>query len=204
MKAQVGSVHRQPYGFTLIELLVVVGIIALLTAIVLPVFLAARERARATTCASNLRQLHLAFSQYASDNNGYVPPYVACGVPEVLTSFSISGNLVEWPDQTMQCEDAVDPYAHSKEIWHCPSDPNNGYPAQPMSYSFQGLYDLPSHNYPAPFSMNVSTSRALLNEFWWGVTPASAANYSHLGRYNVLYYDGHVKSQSVSNSDPQP
>lgn len=191
-------------GFTLIELLGVIGIIALLAAVLIPVFLAARERARTTTCASNLRQLHLAFSQYASDNNGYVPPYTACGIPEELTGLFVNGQPVSWPDQTVQCEDAVDPYAHSKEIWHCPSDPNNGYPAQPMSYMFQGLYTNPTFNYPAPFSMNVNTSRALLSEFWWGVIPASAANYSHLGRYNVLYYDGHVKSQSVSNSNPQP
>ncbi len=191
-------------GFTLIELLVVVGILALLTAILLPVFLAARERARAIACTSNLRQLHLAFSQYASDNNGYVPPYMACGSPETYTGFTINGNLVEWFDQTMQCEDAVNPYAHSKEIWHCPSDPNAGYPAQPMSYMFQGLYINPTINHPAPFSMTVSTSRPLLDEFWWGAVPASPANYSHLGRYNVVYYDGHTKSQAVSDNSPEP
>lgn len=62
-------------GFTLIELLVVVGIISLLIAILLPVFSAAREGARTVACASNLRQLHLAFSQYVADNGGYLPPY---------------------------------------------------------------------------------------------------------------------------------
>ena len=92
--------RKQQHGFTLIELLVVIGVVALLAAVLLPVFLAARERARATTCASNLRQLRLAFSQYASDNNGCVPPYVACGIPEALTGFIISGNLTRTPKRS--------------------------------------------------------------------------------------------------------
>lgn len=54
-------------GFTLIELLVVVAIIAILAAILFPVFSRARERARQTACASNLKQMGLAFTQYAQD-----------------------------------------------------------------------------------------------------------------------------------------
>jgi len=56
-------------GFTLIELLVVIAIIAILAAILFPVFAAARERARITTCASNLRQLGLASRMYSQDND---------------------------------------------------------------------------------------------------------------------------------------
>ncbi|HEY3333481.1 MAG TPA: DUF1559 domain-containing protein [Capsulimonadaceae bacterium] len=54
-------------GFTLIELLVVIAIISILAAILFPVFATAREKARQTTCASNLKQLGLAFIQYAQD-----------------------------------------------------------------------------------------------------------------------------------------
>lgn len=61
-------------GFTLIELLVVIGIIAVLAAILFPVFAQVREKGRQTMCASNLRQLGMAFLMYASDWDSRFPP----------------------------------------------------------------------------------------------------------------------------------
>lgn len=60
---------RKP-GFTLIELLVVLAILSIIAAILFPVFAHVRERARQTTCASNLRQIGLAPMQYAGDSDG--------------------------------------------------------------------------------------------------------------------------------------
>jgi prepilin-type N-terminal cleavage/methylation domain-containing protein len=60
-------------GFTLIELLVVIAIIAILAAILFPVFAAAREKARQTACSSNLKQLGLAFVQYTQDYDEQYP-----------------------------------------------------------------------------------------------------------------------------------
>ncbi len=61
-------------AFTLVELLVVIGIIAVLMAILLPALAGAREAAKATVCASNLRQLVTASLNYATENDGYWPP----------------------------------------------------------------------------------------------------------------------------------
>jgi prepilin-type N-terminal cleavage/methylation domain-containing protein len=62
--------HR---GFTLIELLVVIAIIAILAAILFPVFAQAREAARKTACLSNTRQLGMAFVQYVNDYDEQFP-----------------------------------------------------------------------------------------------------------------------------------
>src|SRR5215831_778868 len=63
--------HRQ--GFTLIELLVVIAIIAVLAALLFPVLASSQQKARKTACLSNLRQVGVAITIYASDNSGNIP-----------------------------------------------------------------------------------------------------------------------------------
>jgi prepilin-type N-terminal cleavage/methylation domain-containing protein len=63
----------RPNGFTLIELLAVIAILAILAALLLPALSRARDKARATQCANNLRQWGLAFRQYADDNKDHLP-----------------------------------------------------------------------------------------------------------------------------------
>src|SRR4051812_36865250 len=67
--------RRRCSGFSIVELLVVIGIIALLISILLPAMRIARESAKRTQCASQLRQLGLAFQLYANANRGSLPAW---------------------------------------------------------------------------------------------------------------------------------
>ena len=98
------SYRRNARGFTLIELLVVIAIIAILAAILFPVFARARENARRTSCLSNLKQIALSSLQYIQDYDGRYPhvfydtdhngnPDVPAPGPEwPAAHFQISGN----------------------------------------------------------------------------------------------------------------
>jgi prepilin-type N-terminal cleavage/methylation domain-containing protein/prepilin-type processing-associated H-X9-DG protein len=97
-------------GFTLIELLVVIAIIAILAAILFPVFAQAREAARKTQCASNSKQMGLATMMYAQDYDG--------GYPSVYDDQSYPGQRIIWADK-------IRPYIKNRQIFACPSGPNN-------------------------------------------------------------------------------
>ena len=95
-------------GFTLIELLVVIAIIAILAAILFPVFAKAREKARQSSCLSNLKQIGLACLQYAQDYDEKLPSsYIYC-YPATGTA------LLCWPD-------LIQPYLKSYQLVMCPS-----------------------------------------------------------------------------------
>lgn len=94
-------------GFTLIELLVVIAIIAILAAILFPVFAKAREKARQTSCLSNAKQIGLAFMQYAADYDSIFP-----------AMFWSNGRWepdgIYWVGQLM-------PYSKNQQVYICPS-----------------------------------------------------------------------------------
>ncbi len=84
------------YGFTLIELLIVLGIVALLLAILIPVFLNVRQRGQLATCTSNLHQLALAADLYSQDNDGNLPAGSSDGSPawDVVTQTYVKDKSV--------------------------------------------------------------------------------------------------------------
>jgi prepilin-type N-terminal cleavage/methylation domain-containing protein len=100
-----GFTSRKSFGFTLIELLVVIAIIAILAAILFPVFAQAREKARQTSCLSNSKQLALATLMYVQDYDETFPMSIYVQAPN--TGFSVY--------------DAIAPYLKNVEILQCPS-----------------------------------------------------------------------------------
>ncbi len=102
--------QRYTRGFTLIELLVVIAIIAILAAILFPVFARARENARRASCQSNLKQIALGIMQYTQDYDEMFPLWN----PKTAADASPS-NPFGWAD-------AIQPYLKSTQIYQCPSE----------------------------------------------------------------------------------
>jgi prepilin-type N-terminal cleavage/methylation domain-containing protein len=113
-------------GFTLIELLVVIAIIAILAAILFPVFAKAREKARQTSCLSNMKQLGLAAQMYVDDCDGVMP----CG--GWMPTHDCAAGSWGW-----HC--AIIPYHRNMQIYQCPS---NGWTPDPSSPRSHYLYNL--------------------------------------------------------------
>jgi len=132
---------RRKSGFTLIELLVVIAIIAILAAILFPVFAAAREKARAITCVSNLKEMGIALLAYSQDYDERTCPEgdtLGAGVPTSISSTCIGSTpngvrsknglsaVAAWTDW----ENLLNPYVKSYGIFTCPdltSFPCHGY-----------------------------------------------------------------------------
>jgi prepilin-type N-terminal cleavage/methylation domain-containing protein len=193
----------KPGGFTLVELLVVIAIIAVLAAILFPVFARAREKARATTCLSHLKQLGLAMAMYCQDYDGKFPWGVDPADwyrPEIWSSYPAWQALIP----TMRfLQDVMDPYVRNAQVWYCPSD--SGYTeledmgislsALPTSYEAFGT----SYMWRTEICFQQATPERLRDPVWTNVLFDGHGRW-HGGsayterRWNMLFGDFHVKS----------
>ena len=105
---QIGASDSRSCAFTLVELLVVIAIIAILAAILFPVFARARENARRTSCLSNLKQIGIGFMQYTQD-------YDENGPMTSMSGGMMSMGAYSWTTSTQ-------PYIKSVQVFRCPSD----------------------------------------------------------------------------------
>jgi prepilin-type N-terminal cleavage/methylation domain-containing protein len=117
---------RTQRAFTLIELLVVIAIIAILAAILFPVFAKAREKARQTSCLSNLKQLGLSVMEYAQDYDETYP----MSFQDVSSGAGSAAQIpLTWPNRII-------PYIKSVQLYACPSD------SRPPNVDFAGCRPL--------------------------------------------------------------
>lgn len=190
-----GFIRRE--GFTLIELLVVIAIIAILAAILFPVFAKAKEKARQTNCASNLKQQGIALFSYVEDFDGVLPnsPDIGAAAPSP-------------PDKPNPAQYwyKILSYAKSKRIFSCPSD--YGYPANNLdnyweyygtSYQWRGSANgKPNLNELAIDEVKDASGTASLRDgLPWHQAKSGNVSSSFWGRpdngANCLFLDGHVK-----------
>lgn len=115
---------KEPKGFTLIELLVVIAIIAILAAILFPVFAQAREQARKISCLSNIRQVNTAASMYAQDyDERLMSSWLAYPDPMVGTYWTVF----------------IQPYVKNKRLLYCPSARDGWGDYDPVNNGSYGL-----------------------------------------------------------------
>ncbi len=201
-------------AFTLIELLVVIAIIALLAAILFPVFAKAREKARQTVCLSNMKQIGLGLAQYTSDYDSTSPP-----ANDNVQYFS-STTLMPLPLPNFLT--SLYPYTKNYQILFCPSvtlkDPGGAAPTGTSTTSYSGnavVMGRPETIIPAPADViylqerNSLTCYAYLRPgpnplcgptpvhyaYWHGGSATTPDNYSnlHSGGGNLLFVDSHAK-----------
>jgi len=180
-------------GFTLIELLVVIAIIAILAAILFPVFAKAREKARQSSCASNLKQIGLAYVQYRQDYDETSALSWPVTGPQGTRATSCGGNPSYW------WQDALAPYVKSDQVFHCPSGERslcivpaaNSYaPSQEMS---MGVKD---SAVPVP-SATFMIADCAANASIYPTDTKGAIAYRHSDKFNGAYFDGHVKAAAM-------
>jgi prepilin-type N-terminal cleavage/methylation domain-containing protein len=128
-------------GFTLIELLVVIAIIAILAAILFPVFARARDRARLSACLSHGRQFGLATMMYIDDYNGRCPTEVPSSERNKVAGRYyqyINGPMVDFPVAAWayRFHPGFSPYVKDEKIWICPNA-QSGYYGRRYKYGYR-------------------------------------------------------------------
>lgn len=199
-------------AFTLIELLVVIAIIALLAAILFPVFSRARENARRSSCQSNLKQIGIGILQYSQDFDELMPN----------SRTSTGTSFTQWVPWQVN----IQPYVKSAQVFKCPSNPATGFVSNtgntiPVSYlcaggagsdpptPWGGRVAMPDgrHNFTFFYttslaSLQVPSTTLLVGEHisrvdpeFYATDPSDAFLFTnHLGTSSFLFADGHVKS----------
>ena len=207
---------RTRTGFTLIELLVVIAIIAILAAILFPVFALAREKARQSVCLSNFKQIGTGVMMYVQDYDDTYPPNRVSYLRGGGDCTSSNQKMITW-------KTVIIPYVKNLGVYRCPSNPHHNegdetkkseptYPSFPISYAYSGSIlnagiiamresDCPE---PARYILLVESVVGCSDMGIWGVNTGwglTGGFYVHpTKRMQALYLDGHAKSTKFSQT----
>ena len=193
-------------GFTLIELLVVVAIIALLAAILFPVFARAREKARQSTCQSNLKQIGLGFAQYGQDYDGHGPYGLEGRVEATSSNWSSrtsdggapgippTGGFTSWNTE-------IFPYIRNSQVFTCPDACLHPYNEQdPVNFTFASVAS--STVTGISYDMNIYLSALAGNADVWSTTGAGILDASIAQPANCIEVtEGTTMGWQASNGD---
>jgi prepilin-type N-terminal cleavage/methylation domain-containing protein len=202
--------NKRCHGFTLIELLVVIAIIAILAAILFPVFLHAKERSNQVKCLNNLKQLSTAVMTYRNDYNGRMPSagmWTGLSCPDWCGSNGTGVPI--YPERG-----SIFPYTRTRGIYVCGSDKTK--PAQyalnsrgewPLSYSMN--YELYDVNVDSGWTKPVSKCLLFIHEARWSINDGlfrpltDDISNAHYNGTDVVYVDGHAcwKSQDTLRTE---
>ena len=206
---------KSKQGFTLIELLVVIAIIAILAAILFPIFAAARERGRTTACLNNVNQITKAVLQYADDWKGMFP--YCCDFEDRVSHPETANTPFIW--------DVLASYTKSKDIWRCPSDKGmtwrygssagtiikNCYKAFGSSYvmNYSNVWYPQGTLNPCKMDQARDLTKAMVVFDVWqtsssGPDPNAWNSQWHNRKYpisswNIGFFDGHARNMTFNN-----
>ncbi len=176
---------RSRNAFTLIELLVVIAIIALLAAILFPVFAQAREKARQTSCLSNIKQLGLAYTMYMGDYDDTMPITI------------MNGPSASWIN-------ASQPYIKNRGIYRCLSDKTSK-PWATTDQQWNEPYYLPGTYTPNPEYAKYRRCSYVFNVWLMGPTPDFPFTYGLAPKIaapaSVIYLAEQVENSPTPDLD---
>ena len=213
---------RSRNGFTLIELLVVIAIIAILAAILFPVFAQARAKARQSSCLSNTKQIGMAFQMYSTDYDERTLYARSFGRMWSLVEKIHWGNGKngERTDLNSEMPDLLAPYAKSSDIFFCPGVSRdmiwNIWPSPKNTMSFRVAGTSYFNNWmatlgtcPKHIKAHVKNFNMSMAEIYapaeamliWDMPFYQRKDVPHSEGLNVAFADGHAKFHRLETND---